>query len=100
MTEKIKLTGGPEKTVTWVWLENAQLKIEYYDFSEDAQRIFGNDIAYTLTVTEMDSLYSSSKQNTDLLIQWLVDNFHSYFAIKQWLEEMNIDFHLKTESWA
>lgn len=100
MTEKIKLTGGPEKTVTWIWLENAQLKVEYYDFSEDAQRIFGNDIAYTLTVTEMDSLYSSSKQNADLLIQWLVDNFHSYFAIKQWLEEMNIDFHLETESWA
>ena len=100
MTEKIKLTGGPEKTVTWIWLENAQLKVEYYDFSEDARRMFGNDIAYTITVTEMEKLYSSSKQNADMLIQWLADNFHSYFAIKQWLEDMDIDFHLETESWA
>ena len=100
MTEKIKLTGGPEKTVTWIWLETGQLKVEYYDFSEDTQRMFGNDIAYTLTVIEMEKLYSSSKQNADLLFQWLVDNFHSYFAIKQWLEEMDINFHLETESWA
>ncbi len=57
MTEKIKLAGGPEKTVTWVWLENAQLKVEYYDFSEDAQRMFGNDIAYTITVRDMAKLF-------------------------------------------
>lgn len=100
MTEKTKLAGGPEKTVTWIWLENGQLKVEYYDFSEEAQRMFGNDIAYTITVTEMDRLYSSSKQNAKLLIQWLADNFQNYFAIKKWLEEMDIDFHLETESWA
>lgn len=100
MTEKTKLAGGPEKTVTWIWLENGQLKVEYYDFSEEAQRMFGNDIAYTITVTEMDRLYSSSKQDAKLLIPWLADNFQNYFAIKKWLEEMDIDFHLETESWA
>lgn len=100
MTEKTKLAGGPEKTVTWVWLEKGQLKVEYYDFSEEAQRMFGNDIAYTITVKEMERLYSSSKQNEDVIIQWLVDNFQNYFAVKKWLEEMDIDFHLETESWA
>lgn len=100
MTEKTKLAGGPEKTVTWVWLENGQLKVEYYDFSEEVQRMFGNDIAYTITVKEMERLYSSSKQNEDVIIQWLVDNFQNYFAVKKWLEEMDIDFHLETESWA
>lgn len=100
MTEKTKLAGGPEKTVSWVWLENSQLKVEYYDFSEEAQRMFGNDIAYTITVKEMERLYSSSKQNEDVIIQWLVDNFQNYFAVKKWLEEMDIDFHLETESWA
>lgn len=100
MTEKTKLAGGPEKTVTWVWLENGQLKVEYYDFSEEAQRMFGNDIAYTITVKEMERLYSSSKQNEDVIIQWLVDNFQNYFAVKKWLGEMDIDFHLETESWA
>ena len=100
MTEKTKLAGGPEKTVTWIWLENDLLKVEYYDFSEDAQKMFGNDIAYTITVTEMEKLYSSSKQNEDLIIQWLADTFQNYFAIKKWLEELNIGFRVETESWA
>ena len=100
MTEKTKLTGGPEKTVTWIWLEDDRLKVEYYDFSEDAQRIFGNDIAYTLTVNEMTKLFSLSKQNETSLIQWTTESFQSYFGIKQWLEEKRIGFSIERESWA
>jgi hypothetical protein len=46
MTEKTKLSGGPDKTVTWIWMDpekGSQLKLEFYDFSETAQRMFGND---------------------------------------------------------
>ena len=100
MTEKTKLTGGPEKTVTWIWLEAGQLNVEYYDFSEEAQRFFGNDIAYTLTVTEMSKLYSDAKQTESLLIQWMTENFKSYFGIKQWLEENKISFTVEIESHA
>jgi len=102
MTEKTKLTGGPEKTVTWIWLDPAggQLNVEYYDFSEEAQRFFGNDIAYTLTVTEMSKLYSDAKQTESLLIQWMTENFKSYFGIKQWLEEHKISFAVEIESHA
>jgi len=100
MTEKTKLTGGPEKTVTWIWLEAGQLNVEYYDFSEEAQRFFGNDIAYTLTVTEMSKLYSDTKQTESLLIQWMTENFKSYFGIKQWLEENKISFTVEIESHA
>lgn len=34
-TDKIQLSGGPDKTVTWIWLDpvGGQLKVEYYDFS-------------------------------------------------------------------
>lgn len=100
MTEKTKLTGGLEKTATWIWLENNQLKIEYYDFSEDAQQMFGNDIAYILTVNEMDKLYSVTKQNETSLIQWLSENFQSYFGIKKLLEENKIGFEKELDSWA
>jgi len=48
--QKVQLSGGPDKSVTWIWLEDGRLKVEYYDFSESAQRLFGNDIAYTITV--------------------------------------------------
>jgi hypothetical protein len=100
MTEKTKLNGGLSKTVTWIWLEDNKLKVEYYDFSEEAQNTFGNDIAYILTVNEMEKLFSISNQNADTLIEWLEKNFQSYFDIKQWLEENKIDFEKEIDSWA
>ena len=100
MTEKTKLPGGPEKTVTWVWLESAQLKVEYYDFSEDAQRMFGNDIAYTITVRDMPKLFSVVSKDENTLILWIVEYFKSYFGIKKWLEENKINFDVEIESHA
>lgn len=101
--QRVKLTGGPEKTATWIWLDpetDGRLKLEFYDFSELAQRMFGNDIAYTLTVNEMAKLYSLVKQDETSLIQWIDENFKSYFSIKKWLEENDIDFSTERESWA
>lgn len=100
MIEKIKLPDGPDRTVTWIWLEEGQLKVEYYDFSEAAQRLFGNDIAYTITVHEMDKLYTTVNQNEATLIPWMEQYFKSYFGIKQWLQENGIDFHVEVEGWA
>jgi len=101
MTDRrVKLTGGLDKTVTWIWLENNQLKVEYYDFSESAQNMFGNDIAYTLTVNEMTKLFSLSKQGEVSLIHWMTENFQSYFGIEQWLKENGIEFSVERESWA
>lgn len=95
---KVKLPGGPDKTVTWVWLENRHLKVEYYDFSELAQQMFGNDIAYTITVSEMDRLLAVSKQKESSVIPWLAENFQSYFEVKRWLEEEKIPFSVEIES--
>jgi len=102
-TNKLKLSGGPEKTVTWIWLDTetgGQLKVEFYDFSELAQRMFGDDIAYTITVHEMDKLFSASEQNELSLIPWMTGKFQSYFDIKKWLEENEIEFRIERESWA
>jgi hypothetical protein len=100
--QKVKLSGGPDKTVTWIWLDPAegQLKVEYYDFSEAARRLFGNDIAYTITVDEMDKLLSTIHQEQASLIPWMAQYFKSYFGIKQWLEESKIGFRVEIESWA
>jgi hypothetical protein len=103
MTERVKLTGGLEKTVTWIWLDpdmGGQLKVEFYDFSETAQRMFGNDIAYTITVHEMDKLYSTARQEEASVIEWMAEKFKSYFGIKRWLEENEIGFSVERESWA
>ena len=101
--ERIKLTGGPEKTVTWIWLEpemGNRLNIEFYDFSETAQKMFGNDIAYTITVDEMSKLFSLTRESETSLISWITKNFRSYFDIKKWLEENEIAFSIERESWA
>jgi hypothetical protein len=98
--QKVQLSDGRDKTVTWIWLEDGRLKVEYYDFSEAARRLFGNDIAYMITVNEMDKLLSTVNQNETSLIQWMAQYFKSYFGIKQWLEESGIAFRVKIESWA
>jgi hypothetical protein len=100
--QKVRLNGGPDKTVTWIWLDPAdgRLRIEYYDFSEAAQRLFGNDIAYTITVDEMDKLFAILNQTEASLIQWMSHYFKSYFGVKQWLEESKIGFRVEIESWA
>jgi hypothetical protein len=100
MTEKVKLNGGPEKTATWIWFEKDQFKVEFYDFSETAQRMFGNDIAYTITVKEMTKLHSLTEKDEEFLIKWMAEEFHSYFGIKRWLEENEILFSVDIESWA
>jgi len=100
-TKKRKLSGGPDKTVTWIWLDDdGQLKVEYYDFSEAAQRLFGNDIAYNLTFKQMDKLFSTVNQDATSLISWMEQYFKSYFGIKQWLTENGIDFRVDIEGWA
>ena len=100
--KKVKLSGGPDKTITWIWLDpetGGQLKVEFYDFSDLVQRMFGNDIAYTITVNEMDKLFSFSKHDEASVIPWIAENFKSYFGIKQRLEEIEIDFSIERESW-
>jgi hypothetical protein len=98
--ERITLTGGPEKTVTWIWLERGQLKVELYDFSKVAQNMFGNDIAYTITLRDMNKFYSITKQNEASILPWIDGNFQSYFDIRSWLEQNAIEFSVERESWA
>jgi hypothetical protein len=100
--KKVKLSGGPDKTITWIWLDpmGGQLKVEYYDFSEPAQKLFGNDIAYTITVQDMDKLFSTVSKNESSMIEWMEQYFKSYFGIKKWLEENRIDFRIEREGWA
>ncbi len=98
--QKVQLSGGPDKIGHLDLAGGWSLKVEYYDFSESAQRLFGNDIAYTITVDEMDKLLSTINQNETSLIQWMLQYFKSYFGIKQWLEESGIAFRVEIEGWA
>ena len=76
------------------------MKFEYYDFSEPAQKFFGNDIAWTITVPDLDKLLSIVNQDEASLITWIEQCLKSYFAIKQWLEENKIEYRIERESCA
>ena len=60
--------------------------------------MFGNDIAYTITVNDMDKLFLLSKQNPASVIAWISESFKSYFDIKRWLEKKEIGFSVEIES--
>ena len=101
MSQKIKLSAGPGKTAIWIWLAtNGQIKVEFYDFSQTAQRMFGNDIACTITVGEIDKLFSAARKDGTSVIRWMAENFQSYFGVRRWLEENEIGFSVERESWA
>lgn len=97
MIGKVTLTDGTNKTLTWSWLEDDMLTIEYYDFSELAYYIFGNNVVYTLTVSETERLLFLTKRDQESLTQWLSDNFQNFFGIKHWLEENKVAFCLQIE---
>jgi hypothetical protein len=95
--EKIKITSDPDKTITWIWLENEQLKMEYYDFSGLAYYMFGNNIVYSLTVEETERLFLLTKRDETSVLRWLLDNFVNFFGFKRWLEDNRVAFDVRIE---
>lgn len=90
MGERIRLSGGLDKTVTWAWLEDdGNLVIEYYDHSEEAERFLGNDVAYILTVP--------ANEVPHVLLTLFSERFASYFDAKAWLEAKEISFAKRVE---
>jgi hypothetical protein len=98
--EKIKITSDPDKTITWIWLENEQLRLEYYDFSGLAYYMFGNNIVYSLTVEETERLFLLTKRDETSVLRWLLDNFVNFFGVKRWLEDNRVAFNVKIEKLA
>jgi hypothetical protein len=62
--------------------------------------MFGNDIAYILTVEEMEKLFALVKRDENSLTPWAAENFVDYFGIERWLKETEIGFSVDRESWA
>ena len=83
--KKVKLSGGPHKTVTWIWLDP--------ETGVDSR----SNIA--MTVNEMDKLISLVDQNENSIIRWLEPYFKSLLVLKK-AGKNGIDFSIERESWA
>jgi hypothetical protein len=48
----------------------------------------------------MEKLFSTIDKDETSIIPWMESYFRSYFGIKQWLEENEVDFIVEIEGWA
>ncbi len=109
----VRLRAGLPSTATWVKLApDGTLLVEFYDYSQQAQSSFGNDVAYVLTVQPPETLKlwslfidveerpATTLPDAILFLQRLQERFESYFEIKRWFDENNIAYQRTFDTWA
>lgn len=104
---EIKLTGGPEQTVSSVFVNpDGSVHFDFFDFSPVAQEHFGNDIAITISVpvTARDALLLALSLPLDAdaasIVRSCGERFQHYFDVQPFLEEHEIPFDKKFDTWA
>jgi hypothetical protein len=110
---KVKLRGSLDQTASWAEiLSDGSLAIELYDFSADARKWLGHDVAYTVVIpaearVEMLSRLSDGRTSPSrvserdrLLLHLIQQRFADYFAAKHWLDEQAIPYRAEFEPWA
>ena len=108
----IKLKGNLKNTSSTVEiLDNGSLSIEFYDYSEEAQNRFGNDVAYTiiidpnnidkmLNLLENKIIKGNRPYKNRLILELIENRFSSYFELQEWLIENHIPFKKEFDGWA
>jgi len=109
--KRVRLKGGPEHTASSVEIrDDGSLVVEFYDYSDQAERCFGNDVAYMLFVDAREAammlpLLSNEQADAEhpkdpraLLLQLLSHHFDNYFELKDWLETNEISFRKEFDS--
>ncbi len=113
-TEKlVDLKGGLKHTTSSAQIKSdGTLIIELYDFSSEAEKWLGNEVAFLLKVSASDKSKMLScllggqnkmldeSQEDDLLLQLILERFTDYFEVKQWIEENKIPHEKEFDPWA
>jgi len=113
-TEKrADLKGGLEHTASSAQIKSdGSLIIELYDFSSEAEKWLGNEVAFLLKVSPSDKSKMlscllggqnqglSEFQRDDLLLQLIAERFTDYYEVKQWIEENKIPYEKEFDPWA
>ena len=113
-TEKlVDLKGSLKHTTSSAQIKSdGSLVIELYDFSSEAEKWLGNEVAFLLKVFPCDKskmlscLLEGQKQMLDesqednLLLQLIGERFTDYYEVKQWMEENKIPYEKEFDPWA
>jgi hypothetical protein len=110
--KRVKLRGVLAQTVSWAAIDDDEnVVIELYDFSAEAHRWLGNDVAFLLRLDPAakdeaskrllpDGGAASVSERDDLLLRAIQARFDDYYAVLEWLEEQAIPFRKEFEPWA
>lgn len=113
-TEKlVDLKGGLKHTTSSAKIKSdGTLIMELYDFSSEAEKWLGNEVAFLLKVSASDKSKMLScllggqnkmldeSQEDDLLLQLILERFTDYYEVKQWIEEHKIPHEKEFDPWA
>ena len=105
-TEKlVDLKGGLKHTASSAQIKSdGSLVIELHDFSSEAEKWLGNEVAFLLKVSasEKSKMLScllggqnqmlDESQEDDLLLQQIGERFTDYYEVEQWIEENKIPY--------
>jgi hypothetical protein len=104
---KAKLTGGPEQTVSSVFVtSDGTVHFDFFDFSPTAQEHFGNDIAITINVALdarpalLQALSLATDAPADDIVAACAARFQHYFDVQPFLERHEIPFEKTFDAWA
>ena len=113
-TEKlVDLKGGLKHTASSAQIKSdGSLVIELHDFSSEAEKWLGNEVAFLLKVSADDKSKMLScllgrqnqkldeSQGDDLLLQLIGERFTDYYEVKQWIEDNEIPYEKEFDPWA
>src|SRR6185436_7085861 len=110
---RANLKGGSEHTASSAQIKSdGSLIIELHDFSSEAEKWLGNEVAFLLKVSPGDKSKMltcllggqnqglNESQQDDLLLQLIGERFTDYYEVKQWIEENKIPYEKEFDPWA
>jgi hypothetical protein len=103
---RVRLAGGPEHSATFASIAgDGSLVVEFYDHSDQAEHMMGNDVAYLITIRTghkervlkrllgAASILVPGETADALLLMVLSERFESYFDVRDWLDANDLPFH-------
>jgi hypothetical protein len=107
---KLKLRGKLKGTVSWVEIKpNGSMQLEFFDYSEDAQAMFGHDVAYLIHLSPEEkkramaflNIHENELAHPDvLLLERIEESFEDYFECREWLDAHGISYQKEFDAMA
>ena len=110
--KRVKLRGVLAQTASSAAVrDDGTFVVELYDFSADAHRLLGNDVAFLLALdaAAKDAALAQllggqappdGADRDALLLHLVAERFDDYYAVQQWLNDHAIPFRKEFEPWA